>query len=131
MGEEVNNRGFMLMDDGTIVRDADEKMKSMNKEILDIVEVSSYSHKVLAAYRARNIAYEICKEQYGKLNYEDYVEGLMRQKCPIEYEKAEIGKKYWLMSRCLMYMPFFFMFIIPIMIMLKKQHVKLCKQKSE
>ena len=108
----MGNVDYAVNEDGTIVRNA-----YMDKEILETIEVSSYSHRVLAAYEARNLAYEVCKSHYEKANYKDYVEMLMRKNCPIEYEKAEIGKKYRLLTRLLTYTPFFFMFYIPFMIM--------------
>lgn len=122
MGESFDHMNYAVKDDGTIIRNT-----NMDKDILDTIEVSSYSHRVLASYEARNLAYEICKEQYGKANYKDYVEMLMRKNCPVEYEKAEIGKNYKLMTRLLIYMPFFFIFIIPYMLYLKKKHKGLCE----
>ncbi len=127
MGEIAENKSFVVNADGTIARDAESIRMSMDKEILETLDVSSYSHKVLAAYNARNIAYEICKGQYKKSNYEDYVEKLMLINCPIEWEKAEIGRKYRITTRLLMYMPWFFMFFVPILLSLKKKHKKLCK----
>ena len=128
MGELTENKGFVVNDDGTIARDTKSIMLSMDKEILETLDVSSYSHKVLAAYKARNIAFEMCKAQYKKSNYEDYVEKLMRINCPIEWEKAEIGRKYRITTRLLMFMPWFFMIFVPIMVSLKKKHKRLCKK---
>ena len=127
MGEIAENKSFVVNADGTIARDAESIRMSMDKEILETLDVSSYSHKVLAAYKARNIAFEMCKAQYKKSNYEDYVEKLMLINCPIEWEKAEIGRKYRITTRLLMYMPWFFMFFVPILLSLKKKHKKLCK----
>lgn len=119
----MGNVDYAVSEDGTIVRNA-----YMDKEILETIEVSSYSHRVLAAYEARNLAYEVCKSHYEKANYKDYVEMLMRKNCPIEYEKAEIGEKYRLLTRLLTYTPFFFMFYIPFMIMLRKKYIALCNK---
>lgn len=127
MGEIIEDKDFIVIDDGTIVRDSNSNRSSMDKEILETLEVSSYSHKVLAAYKARNIAYRICKAKYGKSNYEDYVEMLMRLNCPIEWEKAEIGRKRRITTRLLIFMPWFFMFFVPILIVQKNKHKKLCK----
>jgi hypothetical protein len=82
----------------------------MDKDILDTLNVSSYSHRILAAYQARELAYDICKSQYGKPNYKDYVEMLMRRDCPKEWEKAEVGRKYRNATQCLIWMPYFFYF---------------------
>lgn len=122
MGETFERKEYAVKDDGTIVRNA-----NMDKEILETLDVSSYSHRVLAAYEARNLAYDICKSQSGKENYKDYVEMLMRKNCPLEWDKEEIGKIYKVLTRLLIYMPFFFMFIVPMMVYLKKKHRKLCK----
>lgn len=120
----MGDMNYAVNEDGTIVRNA-----YMDKEILETIEVSSYSHRMLAAYEARNLAYEVSKSQYGKANYKDYVEMLIRKNCPIEYEKAEIGKRYRLLTRLLTYTPFFFMFYIPFMIMLRRKHKSLCDKK--
>jgi hypothetical protein len=69
---------------------------ALDKEILDIAEVNSFSKSILAAYKARKIANEISKEKYGKENYKEYVEMLMVKHFPKELEKARLGKKYLL-----------------------------------
>ena len=75
----------------------DEQSK-LEKEVLDIIEVNSYSKNILAAYNARKIANNVCKEQYGKANYKEYVEMLMLKYFPEEHEKSELGKQFifWL-----------------------------------
>lgn len=128
MGEIIENKKFAVKNDGTIVLDTDKEQ--LNKEILEVIEISSYSHKILAAYKAREIAYDICKTQYDKPNYMDYVEMIMRLNRPVEYKKAEIGRKYKLTSRLLVFMPWFFMIFIPIMIVLKRKHKKLLKKSN-
>lgn len=71
---------------------------ALDKEILDVIEVNSYSKKILAANNGRKLANKICKEKYGKPNYKEYVEMLMVKHFPKELEKAQQGRKYlfWL-----------------------------------
>jgi len=126
MGEINDISAFAVCDDGTILRYANERLEKMNQEILEVLTVGSSSHRILAAYDAREIAYQICKLQYGHKNYKDYIEMIMRKYCPNEYEKAKIGKKYKITTRFLIFMPWFFMFLVPIMIFLKNKYKKLC-----
>jgi len=69
-------------------------LSALDKELLHIIEVNSYSKKILAAYRGRKLANKICKEKYGKTNYKEYVEMLMVKYFPNEHAKSELGKKY-------------------------------------
>ncbi len=93
---------FKVKEDGTIVRTNEINSQGNNivleKELLDIIEVNSYSKKLLAAHKARKIANKISKEKYGKQNYKEYVEMLMVKHFPKELEKAQLGGKYlfWL-----------------------------------
>jgi hypothetical protein len=89
---------FKVKGDGTIERIGNAALQpsafsALDKEILDIIKVNSYSKKLLAAYKARKIANRICKAKYGKPNYKEYVEMLMVKHFPKELEKARfIGK---------------------------------------
>jgi hypothetical protein len=91
---------FKVKGDGTIERigNADTQnndRSALDKELLDIIEVNSYSKKLLAAYRARKIANKIAKEKYRKQNYKEYVEMLMVKHFPKELEKSQLGEKYY------------------------------------
>jgi hypothetical protein len=94
---------FKVKGDGTIERigNADtqnNERSALDTELLDIIEVNSYSKKLLAAYRARKIANKIAKKEYAKQNYKEYVEMLMVKHFTKELEKAQLGGKYlfWL-----------------------------------
>jgi ABC-type sugar transport system permease subunit len=92
-----DNQIFKVRGDGTIVREDEVKSKvqsTLDKELLDIIEVNSFSKNILAAYKARKIANKISKEKYGKKNYKEYVEMLMVKFFPKELDKARLGKKY-------------------------------------
>jgi len=65
----------------------------LEKEILDIIEVNSYSKNILAAYKGKIVANKISKEKYGKKNYKEYVEMLMITKFPNEHKKMQLSKK--------------------------------------
>ncbi|GHV11020.1 hypothetical protein FACS1894162_6050 [Bacteroidia bacterium] len=69
-------------------------LSALDKEILNIIEVNSFSKNLLAAYKARKIANKISKKKYGKENYKEYVEMLMIKYFPQELEKAIKGAKY-------------------------------------
>lgn len=141
MGETIDNKDFVVKEDGTIVRD----VSGMDKEIFDILEVGSCSHRIFASYDARKSAYKICKSQYKGANYKDYVEVLMRRNFSNEYEKAEIGKKIKreYITFLLLLLLFFFrgpgliiillyylLIGIPYLKLLKKKHSLLCENKS-
>lgn len=126
MGEINDISRFAVDEDGTILRFANERFEDLNRDLLEVLAVGSASQRILAAYDAREIAYEICKSRYGRKNYKDYVEMVMRKYCPNEYEKAKIGKRYKVTTRFLIFMPWFFMFLVPIMIFLKNKYKKLC-----
>jgi hypothetical protein len=89
---------FKVKGDGTIERigNADlqnNEISALDKEILDIIKINSYSKELLAAYKARKIVNRISREKYGKPNYKEYVEMLMVKHFPKELEKARfIGK---------------------------------------
>jgi hypothetical protein len=93
---------FKVKGDGTIERIGNADLQNnehsaLDKEILDIIEVNSYSKNILAAYKGRKLANKICKEEYGKMNYREYVEMLMVKHFPKEHEKSELGAKYMIM----------------------------------
>jgi ABC-type sugar transport system permease subunit len=69
------------------------KNEKLDKEILDIIEINSFSKKMLAAYKARKIANKLCLQDYGKANYKEYVEMLMHKHFPNEYKKSVAGAK--------------------------------------
>lgn len=112
----LENGEFAIKDDGTIVRNPngrrDGQREGMDKEIFEVIEVGACSHRFLASFQARMQAYRICKNRYGK-NYRDYVEMLMRNNYPVEYEKAEIVKKY-LMFVCVSFV--LLMLILPLLV---------------
>ena len=89
---------FKVKEDGTIVRTNEINPQGNNtvleKELLDIIEVNSYSKNILSAYKGRKLANKICKKKYGKPNYKEYVEMLYVKNFPKELEKAELGRKY-------------------------------------
>jgi hypothetical protein len=94
---------FKVKGDGTIERIENAAFQNsersvLDKELLEIIEVNSYSKNILAAYKARRIANRICKKKSGKPNYKEYVEMLMVRNFPQELEKARLGEKYlfWL-----------------------------------
>jgi hypothetical protein len=94
---------FRVKSDGTIERIENagllnSERSALDKELLDIIEVNSYSKEILAACKARKIANKISKQKYGKQNYKEYVEMLMVKHFPKELEKARLGGKYlfWL-----------------------------------
>ena len=140
MGETSEYTKFAIKEDGTIVRD----ISGMDKEILDILEVGSCSHRIFASYDARKSAYKICKSQYKGANYKDYVEVLMRRSFPCEYEKAEIGKKIKREYVTFLFLPIllflgwpalipitlYLLIGIPYLNLLKKKHGLLCENKS-
>ncbi|MDR1182634.1 MAG: hypothetical protein LBL13_11710 [Bacteroidales bacterium] len=66
----------------------------LEKELLDIFEVNSYSKNIFAAYKARILTNKICKEKYGKGNYKEYAEMLMLKHFPNEHKKARLGARY-------------------------------------
>jgi len=66
----------------------------LEKEILDIIEVNSFSKNIFAAYNARGIANKISKGKYGQANYKEYVEMLMVKYYPQELVKAIKGAEY-------------------------------------
>jgi hypothetical protein len=149
MGENIDKKEYAIKDDGTIFRGINSDRERMNKEILEVIEVGSFSHRVLAAYQARKAAYKICKAQYGKTNYRDYVEMLMRGKYPMEYEKAEIGKKIvrllcmmgiiGILVFLILSFPFFVILVLPLLILLtilfwvsyKKKYNSLCDNNNQ
>lgn len=130
MGEINDISAFAVCDDGTILRYANERLEKMNQEILEVIKVGSYSHRILASYDAWKIACKVCKSQYKQKNYKDYVEMLMRRNCPIEYEKTLIGRKYKCWSCLLACMPWYFFIFIPFMVSLKKKHRALLSEKK-
>jgi hypothetical protein len=66
---------------------------ALDREILNIIEVNSFSKSIFAAYKAQKIANKISKENYGKENYKKYVEMLMVKHFPKELEKVRLGRK--------------------------------------
>lgn len=94
-----DNEIFKIKGDGTVVREDNTVSNSkLDKELLEIIEVNSYSKNILAAYKGRKLANKICKMQYGKANYKEYVEMLMIKHFPKEHTKSGLGRKYvrWL-----------------------------------
>jgi predicted amidophosphoribosyltransferase len=91
---------------------------ALDKEILDIIEINSFSKNLLAAYKARKIANKISQEKYGKKNYKEYVEMLMAKHFSKELEKAILGAKY---ARCRNSLFFILpvVFIFPIILLVK------------
>jgi hypothetical protein len=115
---------FKVKGDGTIERigNADlqnDNYSALDKELLDIIEINSYSKKLLAAYKARKIANKISRQKYGKPNYKEYVEMLMIKHFPKEYEKAQLGGKYlfWLWFIIIIAIISYF-FLVPSIILL-------------
>jgi hypothetical protein len=95
---------FKIRGDGTVIRaDETSSHSELERELLEIVEVNSYSKKILAAYRGRKLANKICKKKYGKANYKEYVEMLMVKHFPKEHEKSELGAKYIVWRNFLIY----------------------------
>ena len=103
--------------------------ENIDRGIIETLKISSYSRRVLAAYEAMRLAYDACESQYGKDNYKDYIKLLIKRDCPIEYEKAEVGRRYRRWVRLQFSMPWFFFIFVPFIISLKKKHKRLCKQK--
>jgi hypothetical protein len=90
-----DNEIFKIKGDGTVVREDNTVSNSkLDKELLEIIEVNSYSKNILAAYKGRKLANKICKMQYGKANYKEYVEMLMIKHFPKEHTKSGLGRKY-------------------------------------
>jgi hypothetical protein len=89
---------YKVKGDGTIVRIGNTNLQNnersaLDKELLDIIEVNSFSKELLAAYKGRMLANRICKKKYDKPNYKEYVEMLMVKYFPKELEKAQQGGK--------------------------------------
>jgi hypothetical protein len=99
---------------------------ALDKELLEIIEVNSYSKKILSAYKARKYATEICKKKYRKKNYKEYVEMLMVKYFPDEHKKSELGKRYvrWrnFLILCLPVLGWIILPILPIRRKLKKMY---------
>jgi hypothetical protein len=76
----------------------ENKNSALEKELLDIFAVNSYSKNIFAAFKARRYANNFCKEKYRKANYKEYVEMLMVKNYPQELEKARLAGKFifWL-----------------------------------
>ncbi len=132
MGTENSREIFKVKGDGTIERLGRTKTKEtkvpqdvntpLAKEILEIIEVNSYSQKLLAAYRARKYANKVSKKKYGRKNYKEYVEMLMVKNYPKELEKAVVGKKYARCRRSLFFIvPAVFVFPAVLMVKYRKQ----------
>ncbi|MDR3286764.1 MAG: hypothetical protein LBT27_04920 [Prevotellaceae bacterium] len=98
----------------------ENKNLALEKELLDIFAVNSYSKNIFAAFKARIYANKLCKAKYRKANYKEYVEMLMVKNYPQELEKARLGAKFlfWLcLSVILVIIPPYFIVIILIRIL--------------
>jgi hypothetical protein len=128
-----DNTIFKIKDDGTVVRIDSSSRAELNSELLEIIEVNSYSKKILAAYKGRKLANKICKKKYCNDNYKEYVEMLMVKNYPKEHTKSELGAKYvrWLwvtiiisVISCFFLIPvallFWFIVVVPTSKKLKK-----------
>lgn len=90
----------------------ENKNFALEKEILDIVEVNSFSKNILAAYKVSKIANKVSKQQYGYSNYKEYVEMIMIKNFPIKLEKVLLGSKYYCYHKSLF-------FVFPIIFCIK------------
>jgi len=79
---------FAITEDGTIKRPYD-----LEASILNIIRVAASKDNLLAAYDARKSCYKLCKRA-GCPNPINYVETLQLDNYPLEFKKAEYGRRY-------------------------------------
>ncbi len=96
------NEKIFIEDDGTIIRtDAD-----YHSTILNIIRIGANKRGILAAYKARKRCYEIVRDNTKRVDYKEYVEGIMLDNYPNEFKKAELGIPF------LIYLTLFLLFMI-------------------
>lgn len=84
------NEKIIIEDDGTIIRN-DENNRDI---LLNIMRVGANKSSLFAAYKARRKCYKIVKESTERVDYREYVEGIMLDNYPNEFKKAELGKPF-------------------------------------
>ena len=98
MGMNYNNKGkFAIAEDGTIKRPYNE----LDEAMLNIMRVGASKDDILAAYKAREKCYQLCKESAKRPDYKEYVETLQLDNFPNELKKADYGKRYVILVSCL------------------------------
>ncbi|MDR3286765.1 MAG: hypothetical protein LBT27_04925 [Prevotellaceae bacterium] len=95
-----------------------DTQSELEKEILDIIEVNSFSKNILAAYKARRIANKLSKEKYRKANYKEYVEMLMVKYFPNELAKSKLGTKYARWKHLVISLFFLIPFSVPVLLLI-------------
>lgn len=96
MGMNYNNKEkFAIADDGTIKRPYNE----LDEAMLNIMRVGASKDDILAAYKAREKCYQLCKESAKRPDYKEYVETLQLDNFPNELKKADYGKQYVILVR--------------------------------
>jgi len=90
MGMSNIKKNFAITEDGTIMRFSDE----LDIALLNIIRVNANKDDILAAYKAREKCYKLCKESLNRKDYKEYVETLQLDNFPNELKKAEYGKRY-------------------------------------
>lgn len=81
---------FKIAEDGTIMRSYNE----LDTAMLNIIRIGASKDDILAAYKARKICYQLCKESAELPDYKEYVETLLLDNFPNELKKADYGKQY-------------------------------------
>lgn len=56
--------------------------------LLNVIRVASFHPKLLAAYKARQRCYKLCKKQSHRIDYKEYVWKLQLDYYPNEFKKS-------------------------------------------
>lgn len=83
---------FTIHTDGVI-----ERGNELETVLLNILEVGSHRMSPLAAYKAQRKCFKIAKNE-REIDFKEYVERLQLDHYPVEFKKAEYGRRIVVLS---------------------------------
>lgn len=86
-GEEIANDSIFCEICGTRLID------TYNEALLNVLDCANIDSKPMAAYKARNKCYELCKKEHPN-DHKEYVNKIMLERYPKMVEKCKIDIKY-------------------------------------
>lgn len=86
-GEEITNDSVFCEFCGTRLID------TYNEALLNVLDCANVDSKPMAAYKARNKCYELCKKEHPN-DHKEYVNKIMLERYPKMVEKCKIDIRY-------------------------------------